>query len=102
MVADMIIDQIGKHGLAAGNIRRMWLHQANAGMNRLIATRVLGHEPDQDESPTVLDRYANTSSAGSIIAFHLNSEDLQPGDTGLVCSFGAGYSAGVVFVRKAG
>ena len=24
----------------------------------------------------------------------------QPGDTGLICSFGAGYSAGTVFVRK--
>ena len=24
----------------------------------------------------------------------------QAGDTGLICSFGAGYSAGTVFVRK--
>ena len=78
----------------------MWLHQANAGMNRLIATRVLGHEPSEDESPTVLDTYANTSSAGSIIAFHLNSEDLRAGDQGVICSFGAGYSAGTVFIRK--
>jgi beta-ketodecanoyl-[acyl-carrier-protein] synthase len=100
MVAQMICDQLDRHGLAAGDVRRMWLHQANAGMNRLIATRVLGHEPSEDESPTVLDTYANTSSAGSIIAFHLNSDDLTPGDTGLICSFGAGYSAGVVFVRK--
>ena len=51
-------------------LRRLWLHQANAGMNRLIAQRVLGHEASEDESPTVLDTYANTSSAGSIIAFH--------------------------------
>ncbi|MFW5634812.1 MAG: 3-oxoacyl-[acyl-carrier-protein] synthase III C-terminal domain-containing protein, partial [Erythrobacter sp.] len=55
----------------------------------------------EDESPTVLDTYGNTSSAGSIIAFHLHREDMAPGDTGLVCSFGAGYSAGAVFVRKA-
>ena len=48
----------------------------------------------------MLDTYANTSSAGSIIAFHLNSDDLAAGDTGLICSFGAGYSAGTVFLRK--
>ncbi|MFN5823648.1 MAG: 3-oxoacyl-[acyl-carrier-protein] synthase III C-terminal domain-containing protein, partial [Sphingomonadales bacterium] len=52
------------------------------------------------ESPTVLDTYANTSSAGSIIAFHKHSDDLAAGDIGLICSFGAGYSAGSVFVRK--
>jgi beta-ketodecanoyl-[acyl-carrier-protein] synthase len=69
-------------------------------MNRLIAGKVLGHEATEDESPTVLDTYANTSSAGSIIAFHKNSDDLGAGDTGLICSFGAGYSAGSVFVRK--
>jgi beta-ketodecanoyl-[acyl-carrier-protein] synthase len=80
----------------------MWLHQANAGMNRLIAGRVLGHEASEDESPTVLDTYANTSSAGSIIAFHKNSDDLIAGDKGVICSFGAGYSAGTVFIRKAG
>jgi beta-ketodecanoyl-[acyl-carrier-protein] synthase len=50
----------------------------------------------------VLDTYANTSSAGSIIAFHKHSEDFKPGDKGLICSFGAGYSAGTVFVEKAG
>jgi beta-ketodecanoyl-[acyl-carrier-protein] synthase len=69
-------------------------------MNRLIAGKVLGHEASEDESPTVLDTYANTSSAGSIIAFHKNCDDLKSGDTGLICSFGAGYSAGSVFVRK--
>ena len=69
-------------------------------MNRLIAQRVLGHEASEDESPTVLDTYGNTSSAGSIIAFHLHHEDMKTGDTGLICSFGAGYSAGTVFVRK--
>ncbi len=101
MVADMITGHMGDLGLEATGLRRLWLHQANAGMNRLIAGKVLGHEASEDESPTVLDTYANTSSAGSIIAFHLNSADLAPGDTGLICSFGAGYSAGTVFVRKA-
>lgn len=101
MVAQMIVDEAGRLGIDPQALRRLWLHQANAGMNRLIAQRVLGHEASEDESPTVLDTYGNTSSAGSIIAFHLHSQDLAPGDTGLICSFGAGYSAGTVFVRKA-
>jgi beta-ketodecanoyl-[acyl-carrier-protein] synthase len=102
MVAQMIVDHAADLGLAGEELRRLWLHQANAGMNRLIAQRVLGHEATEDESPTVLDTYANTSSAGSIIAFHKHSQDLNAGDTGLICSFGAGYSAGTVFVRKTG
>ncbi len=100
MVAEMIVTEAENFGLDPQGLRRLWLHQANAGMNRLIAQRVLGHEATADESPTVLDTYANTSSAGSIIAFHKHSDDLKAGDTGLICSFGAGYSAGAVFVRK--
>jgi beta-ketodecanoyl-[acyl-carrier-protein] synthase len=102
MVAEMIVAEAGRLGIDPQALRRLWLHQANAGMNRLIAQRVLGHEASPDESPTVLDTYGNTSSAGSIIAFHLHNEDLATGDTGLICSFGAGYSAGTVFVRKVG
>ena len=101
MVADMIVNEAERLAIDPAGLRRLWLHQANAGMNRLIAQRVLGHEANEDESPTVLDTYGNTSSAGSIIAFHLNNEDMVAGDTGLICSFGAGYSAGTVFVRKA-
>ncbi len=102
MVAQLILDEAERLGIAPEGLRRLWLHQANAGMNRLIAQKVLGHEANEDESPTVLDTYGNTSSAGSIIAFHLHSTDLAAGDTGLICSFGAGYSAGTVFVRKVG
>ena len=102
MVAEMIVAEAERLAIDPKTLRRLWLHQANAGMNRLIAQRVLGHEASEDESPTVLDTYGNTSSAGSIIAFHLNQDDLVPGDTGLICSFGAGYSAGTVFVRRVG
>lgn len=100
MVAAMIIDQLAVLGINPQDLRRLWLHQANAGMNRLISSKVLGHEASDDESPTVLDTYANTSSAGSIISFNKNSEDLKIGDIGLICSFGAGYSAGTVFLEK--
>ncbi|WP_374282823.1 beta-ketoacyl-ACP synthase III [Novosphingobium sp.] len=101
MVASMIVAEAERLGIEAAALRRLWLHQANQGMNRLIAQRVLGHEANEDESPTVLDTYGNTSSAGSIIAFHKHSADLAAGDLGVICSFGAGYSAGTVFVRKA-
>ena len=100
MVATLISDELARLEIATEGLRRLWLHQANANMNRLIASKVLGHEASADESPTVLDTYANTSSAGSIIAFHLNSDDLNAGDTGVICSFGAGYSAGTVALRK--
>ena len=102
MVSALILEEAERLGIEPAGLRRLWMHQANAGMNRLIAQRVLGHEASEDESPTVLDRYGNTSSAGSIIAFHLNNRDLAPGDEGLICSFGAGYSVGTLFVRKAG
>jgi beta-ketodecanoyl-[acyl-carrier-protein] synthase len=102
MVGRMILEHAENLGLSGADLRRLWLHQANTGMNRLIAHKVLGHEATDDESPTVLDTYANTSSAGSIIAFHKHSEDLAGGDIGLICSFGAGYSAGCVFLRKIG
>ncbi len=102
MVAAMIVDEAARLGIDPAGLRRLWLHQANAGMNRLIAQRVLGHDASEDESPTVLDTYGNTSSAGSVIAFHLHNADLAEGDTGLLCSFGAGYSAGAVFLRKVG
>ena len=102
MVAEMIGEHMGELGLAPEGLRRMWLHQANANMNRLISAKVLGREANEDDSPTVLDTYANTSSAGSIIAFHKHSGDFKPGERGLICSFGAGYSAGTVFVERAG
>ena len=101
LVSDMILEHMAELNLKPTDLRRLWLHQANSNMNRLIAERVLGHEASQDEAPTVLDEYGNTAGAGSIIAFHKHSADLKAGDRGLICSFGAGYSAGSIFVQKA-
>ena len=100
MVSDMIVDHAGDLGLDPTSLKRMWLHQANINMNQFIGRKVLGREPSSDENVIILDDYANTSSAGSIIAFHLRQQDMATGDIGLICSFGAGYSAGTVFVRK--
>ena len=43
---------------------------------------------------------AYNASAGSLIAFHLYHQDLEPGDIGVIFSFGAGYSIGSLVVRK--
>lgn len=100
MVSAMILEHAGDLGVDPRRLKRLWLHQANINMNDLIARRVLGREPTPEENVIILDEYANTSSAGSIIAFHKHNAGFAPGETGLLCSFGAGYSAGTVFVRK--
>jgi len=100
MVAEHIQTHLSQAGIEAQSLRRLWLHQANANMNRWIGKAVLGHTPSADEAPVILDEYANTSSAGSIIAFHKHHADLERGDTGLICSFGAGYSVGSILIRK--
>ena len=99
MVADLILAHLDELHLRPDDLRRMFLHQANLAMNRLIGKRVLGREPSNEEAPTILDEYANTSSAGSIIAFHKHQAGLAAGDLALICSFGAGYSVGNVVVR---
>lgn len=100
MVSEMIVEHARDLGLDPTALKRLWLHQANINMNELIGRRVLGREPTPQENVIILDEYANTSSAGSIIAFHKHNDGFGAGDTGLICSFGAGYSAGTVFVRK--
>ncbi|MGV3577741.1 beta-ketoacyl-ACP synthase III [Brevundimonas sp.] len=100
LVSDMIVDHAGELGIEPTGLKRMWLHQANINMNQMIGRKVLGRDPEPQENVIILDEYANTSSAGSIIAFHLNQQGFEAGETGLICSFGAGYSAGTVFVRK--
>lgn len=102
LVQALILSHLEELSLDSDALRRLWLHQANINMNDLIAKRVLGRVAEPDDAPVILDRYANTSSAGSIIAFHLHHEDLAAGDVGVICSFGAGYSAGSVVVRRAG
>ncbi len=100
MVAQTIQNHLEALNLSPENLRRMWLHQANLNMNQLIARKVLGRDANEEEAPVILDEYANTSSAGSIIAFHKHKNDLESGDLGVICSFGAGYSIGSVVVRR--
>jgi beta-ketodecanoyl-[acyl-carrier-protein] synthase len=100
MAAEHITTHLDSLGFVPASLRRFWLHQANLAMNQLIGRRLLGREATADEAPVILDEFANTASAGSIIAFHRHSSDLATGDLGVICSFGAGYSIGSVVVRK--
>ncbi len=100
MVSEHIVQHMTDEGLTKTDLRRLWLHQANKQMNDFIGKKVLGRSPEPGEQPNILQDYANTSSAGSIIAFSQNSTDLNEGDIGLICSFGAGYSVGSVLVER--
>ena len=100
MVSQLIIDHISEEKIDTQEIKRLWLHQANKSMNDFIGKKVLGRVPEDHEQPNILQEYANTSSAGSIIAFSQYSEDMKEDDVGVLCSFGAGYSAGSVILKK--
>ncbi|MGI9368311.1 MAG: beta-ketoacyl-ACP synthase III [Ruegeria sp.] len=100
MVSQHITDHMDAEGMSSADLKRLWLHQANKAMNDFIGKKVLGRDPEPGEQPNILQDYANTSSAGSIIAFSKHSDDFQDGDMGLICSFGAGYSVGSVIVRR--
>ena len=101
LVSKHILEHMGDNGVQPDDIKRLWLHQANKTMNDYIGKKVLGRDPEPGEQPNILQDYANTSSAGSIIAFAKYSEDMEAGDVGLICSFGAGYSVGSVIVKRA-
>ena len=100
MVSQLITDHIEKEKIKTADIKRLWLHQANKSMNDFIGKKVLGRAPEDHEQPNILQDYANTSSAGSIIAFSLYSEDMKNDEIGVLCSFGAGYSAGSIILKK--
>lgn len=103
-VCPMAAEHIGSHlaslSLAPANVRRFWLHQANLAMNQLISRKLLGRDATADDAPVILNEFANTASAGSIIAFHRHHADFKNGDIGVICSFGAGYSIGSAVLRR--
>ncbi len=100
MAARHIEQHLHALGFEPTHVRRFWLHQANLSMNQLIVKKLVGQDVGDDLAPIILSEYANTASAGSIIAFHHHHADLEVGDMGVICSFGAGYSVGSVVVRR--
>jgi beta-ketodecanoyl-[acyl-carrier-protein] synthase len=100
MVAELIARHLEENDIDVGRVSRFWLHQANLSMNHLIVKKLLGRDATPEEAPVILDTYANTSSAGSVIALHKHQDDLPSGAVGVLSSFGAGYSIGSVILRK--
>ena len=104
MAAAHIESHLHSLGFEPTDVRRYWLHQANLGMNQLVLKKLVGRElgaaGSQDLAPIILSEYANTASAGSIIAFHHHHADLPAGELGVICSFGAGYSIGSAVLRR--
>ncbi|WP_407304218.1 beta-ketoacyl-ACP synthase III [Acinetobacter sp.] len=100
LVAKIITKQLEKNEIAPTNVKRFWLHQANASMNDLILKYVVGKDADRTLVPIILDEFANTSSAGVIIALHRTAHEVNDGEYGVLCSFGAGYSVGSILVQK--
>jgi beta-ketodecanoyl-[acyl-carrier-protein] synthase len=100
MIYQHLDSQFNDEQIKPEEFKRLWLHQANINMNMFVVKKLLGDEVAADQAPVVLDEYANTASAGSIIAFHKYSQDFTAGDLGLLCSFGAGYSIGSIVLEK--
>lgn len=100
MVTKLIAELVDSANESLDSIKTYWLHQANINMNMMIAKKLIGQIPTSKQAPTVLDTYANTSSAGSVIAFHLHKGEIRVEELGVLCSFGAGYSAGAILLGK--
>ncbi|WP_288491579.1 beta-ketoacyl-ACP synthase III [uncultured Acinetobacter sp.] len=100
LVAKIISSQLEKNQIEAESIKRFWLHQANLNMNQLIAKLVLGKDAEPERTPIILDEFANTSSAGVMIALHRTGHEVESDEYGVICSFGAGYSVGSILVQK--
>ena len=100
MVAKFINNQLEENNLKSDDIKKFWLHQANARMVNLIVSKVIGSDNfDTSLAPLPIEKFGNLASAGSMFAFNLHN-DLKSGEKGLICSFGAGYSVCSIIVEK--
>jgi beta-ketodecanoyl-[acyl-carrier-protein] synthase len=100
-VVAAITTHLQKHHLNPNDIHRYFLHQANLNMNLYVAGKLVGEENvSKKQFPIVLNEFANSAGAGCIIAFHRHHEGIQSGEYCILSSFGAGYSIGVMLLRK--
>lgn len=100
IVTSTITRHLDNNQLNVSDVKRMWLHQANINMNLFAAKKLLGRDPEFLDAPLILDEYANTASAGSVVAFHKFNDDFASGEKGILCSFGAGYSVGCISLER--
>jgi beta-ketodecanoyl-[acyl-carrier-protein] synthase len=96
----LIRAQLEDIDLKTDDLSCLWLHQANLNMNRLIGHKLMNRTLTFNEAPIILDQFANTASAGSIVAFNNHHNHIKKYQYGLLCSFGAGYSIGSLILQK--
>ena len=100
MVAEFISNQLKENDMQPSEISKFWLHQANARMINLIVSKIINSEDfDETLAPLPIQKFGNLASAGSMFAFNLHN-DLNKGEKGIICSFGAGYSVCSMIVEK--
>ena len=100
LVAKLITDQLELNKIDPKEISKFWLHQANGKMIRLITSKILGTDDfDSSITPMPIVNFGNLASVGSLFAFNLDN-DLEAGQKGVICSFGAGYSVCSIIVEK--
>ena len=100
MVAEFISTHLKDNNISPSDVSKFWLHQANSRMVNLIVSKVIGTDDfDTSLAPLPIEKFGNLASAGSMFAFNLHN-DLEKGDKGIICSFGAGYSVCSIIVEK--
>lgn len=100
MASRHILEHLGRLAIQPGDVQRVWLHQANAHINKLICEKLFGRAVDERRAPNILAEHGNLAAAGALAVFHQFRDDLRSGAVGVICSFGAGYSAGSVIVQR--
>ena len=100
LVASLITEQLKRNDISPNDISKFWLHQANGKMIRLITSKILGTDDfDEDIAPMPISEFGNLASVGSLFAFNLYN-NIDSGEKGVICSFGAGYSICSIIVEK--
>jgi 3-oxoacyl-[acyl-carrier-protein] synthase-3 len=91
---------LARQGLTVSELDWFVPHQANARILDAVARR-LGVPPDR--RAVNVDRYGNTSAATIpiVLSEWWQAGWLRPGNKILMCSFGAGYTVGAVYLKWA-
>ncbi len=100
LASTLISERLQKNHIDPKTVTRYWLHQANINMNRIIAEKLMGKNYAAERAPIVLDEFANTGAAGSLVAFYKYHQGIAKGEYAVLCSFGAGYSIGCIILQK--
>ncbi len=95
---------LAEHGLTPALVPHHIYHPGGAKVLRAYEQALDLDPAALDHSRAVLRRYGNMSSATIffVLAEFLQRQTLQPGDHGLLCVFGPGFSADLALLRMPG